>query len=222
MTISRVSSGSAGTDTVSLGTHAQYDLIVGFAYREGSAAAATVPSGWHPFRTQGGSSNSIIGAFKWAESSSETFGTWTNATEVAYSVYRSDTYVMTFGASSSTNAASTTTWNYPVLPTTQMFSANISWVVGCIGIGDNSGPNNSDTPPSGMTNRTTANNGTSAISLHDTNGAVTGWASTNVTGTNASKYASCVVEVTESTLLIPSGGSAGIKTMRQMSGGMSA
>ena len=81
--------GSAtGTTSATLPAHQAGDLIIGFAFRDGSTTAPTRPSGWTTIDTATGILCSGALAYKVAASSSETTGTWTNAISVIFLVYR--------------------------------------------------------------------------------------------------------------------------------------
>jgi hypothetical protein len=116
------------------------------------------------------------------ESNSEVFGTWTNVTSVGYLIYRSSNIIyptrpgvvnnLQDGAS---GPLSTNTVAYAV----QTLLRN-SWVVGVGGI--RTIDTDINTPPAGMVNRV-SRVGASAghLVMHDTDGEVASWATTNVT-----------------------------------------
>lgn len=170
---------ASGTTSATLPTHATGDLIVCFGYRD-AATAFTVPAGWTQLDLQQGGALSHWGGlfYKVAASSSETSGTWTNASQVLFHVYTG----AEVGAWSR-NTGTTLTFNFAAL--TFNVGDGTSWAAGFVGY------RNSDTtlesPPTGMTNRSNQVTATpsSESAGHDTNGGVTGWASTNqtVTGT---------------------------------------
>ena len=170
---------ASGTDSATLPAHAAGNLIVCFAYRD-AATSFTVPGGWTELdRQQGGALSHWGGLFyKVAASSSETSGTWTNASQVLFHVYTG----AEVGAWSR-NTGTTLTFNFAAL--TFNVGDGTSWAAGFVGY------RNSDTtlesPPTGMTNRSNQVTVTpsSESAGHDTNGGVTGWSSTNqtVTGT---------------------------------------
>ena len=88
MAISRVSSATANTTSVSIGTHAAGDTIIIAGYRDGNNAGPTIPTGWYQLFSGGGNSTGFSVAYKIATSSSETSGTWTSATSLHAIVYR--------------------------------------------------------------------------------------------------------------------------------------
>lgn len=210
-TISRVSSSAAASNTLTPGTHAQYDLLLAFAFRDASNTAPTVPSTtnpWKPIYVLGTGGVSMIAAYKIATNGSQDFGTWTSATEVGLLVYRSSTDILipNFRAMGGANS---TTWTFPAL-NPGLATGGTFWIGGVLGIQDGSGGNlaSADTPPSGMTKVISADNGSSKLVLHDTNGNATAWPATAITGAQISRYVACTVEILESGLAIPAGGSS--------------
>lgn len=89
MTISYVSGNSSTGNTTTMSAHAAGDLLIAFAFRDGNTTSPTVPAGWTTIGAPIGSNVcSWLPAFKIAANSSETTGTWTNATGVSVAVYR--------------------------------------------------------------------------------------------------------------------------------------
>jgi len=84
---------TANSTSVTIPSHEEGDLLVLFVYRSNTTAATkptaggTVPD-WQVADTSSGSSASLIVAYAFAESSSTTTGTWTNATTMAVCVLR--------------------------------------------------------------------------------------------------------------------------------------
>lgn len=83
--------------TVTLPTHQAGDLIGIAAYRNSNtiaskpAASGTVPTWWDVDPKTGANTNSLRTAFAIATAANHTSGTWTNATDMAAFVVRSDT-----------------------------------------------------------------------------------------------------------------------------------
>lgn len=194
MAISFIGAQGAAATTVTIPTHQIGDLILIFAYRDGSNTAPTTPAAggtvptWNLIGSSGGNTNSSN--FRWAKATATTTtsGTWTNATELICLVYRK----ASIGASVGGSGAATTTVNYPALTLNRTDGS--SWVVGVAG---HRTANNVDLAPGAMVNR--ASSGTEAAG-HDTNGGVTTWASTNVTVNASSAYRSWVVELEDTEL----------------------
>jgi surface protein len=79
-----------GTTSATLPAHQAGDLILAFAFRDGSTTLPTQPSGigWQQLSTRTTTSAAARADYKVATSSSETTGTWTNASTVIFLVYR--------------------------------------------------------------------------------------------------------------------------------------
>lgn len=187
--------GNAGT-TVTIPTHQSGDLILLFAYRDGSTTAPTTPTAggtvptWTLIGSTGGNLNSSNFRYAVATGSTTTSGTWTNATELICLVYRGTRVV---GASAGGGAASTSI-AYPAL--TLQRTDNSSWVVGVAG---HRSATNVQVAPTGMTNRVFT--GTEAAG-HDTNGTVSSWSQQTVTVDANSGWRSWTVELRDATVVV--------------------
>lgn len=179
----------------SMPSHIQYDTIVMVAFRDGNATPPTLPAGWLSLGTEAGTTCSATLGFKYAASNSETSGTWTNATGLMCYVIRGGG-LLSVGAA---QQASSATVNYPALVLTNTHGG--SWVVG---FGMHRSINASmATPPTGMVNRFALEGTLSDMAIHDTNGGVTSWASTNVVTTEtASGYIGITLEITDPSYVI--------------------
>lgn len=112
MSISLVSNTQALSNTLTPGTHAAGDLLLAFAANDNSITVPTLPSGWVGLGSVG---NSLIGlrfAYKYAQSSSETFGTFTNADHVSLTVWRGSANTIVTPWHVSTNGATSTTMTW--------------------------------------------------------------------------------------------------------------
>lgn len=189
MTVSYVSSSAVEANSITLPTHQAGDLIVIYAAAN-PQATITIPSGWIVVSSrQNSASLSSIVAFRIAASSSETSGTWTNATHMCVGVYRdTDNYLVVNGANEAA-ANPTTTINYPALPISgagPVMTTN-NWVAAFGMASLNS--TDFETAPSGMTNRTSlAGASVGEIVLHDTNGTVVSWTATTRTNSGSVSY----------------------------------
>ena len=196
MTVSFVGAQGAAATTVTIPAHQVGDLILIFAYRDGSNTVPTAPTAggtvptWTQIGSSGGNTNSSRFHHATATATNTTSGTWTNATELICLVYRG----ATVGASVGGSGAATTTVNYPALSLQR--ADNTSWVVGVAG---HRTATNVELAPGAMVNR--ASSGTEAAG-HDTNATVTTWASTNVTVNASSAYRSWVVELRDKTVVL--------------------
>lgn len=218
MAISRVGSGSAQANTIAIPTHQIGDLIVVTANRNNSTPA-TVPSGWVNLGASGGSGVSNATGWKIAKTTTETSGTWTNASAIHVAVYRADTGLLAVGtAIAGTNAASATV-TYPALSTYR------------IGLLDNwfyatafqlNSANSLETAPTGMANiNVESSAGVWKSVTHDTNASqLSNWPATSVTVTTSARYITLVAQIFE--FDGPDfGGGGGIFFRPGLSGGMS-
>ena len=183
---------ATGTTSATLPAHVAGDLIVAFAFRDGSNTVPTLPAGWTDHANSGANTCSARVAYKYAASSSETSGTWTSATSVIFAVYRSTNAIL-LGAVAVGGAASTTV-NYPAL--TLQDTSGSSWVAAFSG--HRSVDTNLQNAPTGMTARSTVVDATDEAAGFDTNGGVTSWTSQNVSVAGTSSgWRSYVVEIRE-------------------------
>jgi surface protein len=168
--ITYVGAAEGGT-SATLPTHAAGDLILGFAFRSGSTVATTLPSGWTSIATGAANSTYAEIAFKVATSSSETTGTWTNATRVVFLVYRNVEIANITGTTlRSTDTGSSTTVSYNAVSAWR----DLAWTVAFMG---HRSTNNSAGTPTGLTARSSTN--TSARMLGaDSTAITTTWATT--------------------------------------------
>ncbi|MDR6826480.1 hypothetical protein J2X48_000716 [Bosea sp. BE271] len=184
-----------GTTTATIPSHVSGDLLIAFAFRDGSTTQPTLPAGWTSIRTQAGTTCCGRWAWKRAASSSETSGTWTNASALEIAVYSG---VDRVGASASqAGTVATVTW-----PALSMEFGN-SWVLASAG--HRSVNTTLETPPTGLTFRDGRVDATAEAAAFDTDGLVTSFGSVarNVGGT-ASGWVAGSVE------LVPQwGGAAG-------------
>ena len=174
---------ATGTTSATLPAHAAGDVLLAFAHRDGNTTAPSLPAGWTDLGSGGANVNSSRIGYKVAASSSETSGTWTNATGLVVLVYRGCVAADPIGAVVAGGSSSLIV-AYPAL--TLENSTGSSWVVGVAGhrsvdiVGLNG-------PPSGLTNRAYLQDATATLVGHDTAAGVSSWAgaSDTVTGTSA-------------------------------------
>lgn len=199
MPISYIGS-ATGTTSATLPSHEAGDLILAFAYRDGSTTVPTQPSGvnWSSVATaNNGNTNSSRLGYKIAQSSSETTGTWTNATSVIFAVYRGVKQSTPLGVNAGTNDSSSTI-SFPALSLS--VTNGSSWVVGFAG--HRSTNVAIDTAPSSMINRNSVSDATDEAAIHDTDGGVTSWsAETASVGGTSSGWSARTVEILEGPLV---------------------
>lgn len=181
--IEYISSAATEGTTISMPTHQTGDLLVMVAGRDDSTTAPSVPGGWSQpsSPTNTGTSTAMTVAYKFAASSSETSGTWTNAGALAAHVLRGANTTTPLIKHSGNNGTGTTV---------DYAGATMTWPGESWGLRSaiHSSTNTAlNTVPSGYTNR--ANNSTPSvmeIATHDTNGAASSivFGSTSVGGTS--------------------------------------
>lgn len=204
--------GIAGTgSSVSIPTHAVDDLMIGFAFRAGNSTPPTIPAGWTTISTgDDGNNNSHSVAYKLATSTSDSSGTWTNASQMSVVVYRDVETADPIGAFAF-NFANTTSVTYG----TVSMERSGDWIVGFGGIANSTQA--LETPPSGMTNRTTFSGGGREIAVHDTNGPVSSFSDAVTTIASANRWSTVTVEIRG--ILVPISGTVNVTEAADTTGG---
>lgn len=187
----------AGTSITTMPTHAAGDLLLMFAFRNGSTTAPTAPAGWTVIDSGtggGGSSCSSTLAYKVAASSSETSGTWTNGTHLALHVYRGQRISAPIGGFSINNAASGTSVSWAAVTLT--VADGSSWLVPFVGHRSNLSNSAAATTANGGTRRSVINITNGSAVGYDSNGGVSsaGTDSATITATS-SNYTARAVEI---------------------------
>jgi hypothetical protein len=100
-----ISGAQVNATSATLGAHDTGDLLIAVAFRNGSSSPPTAPAGWTTIQTAGSSDGSIRVAYKFAASSSEVSGVWTNASRISILAFRG---VSAIGSSNSYTLASDT------------------------------------------------------------------------------------------------------------------
>jgi hypothetical protein len=153
-----------GATLTTMPTHQAGDLLLGWAYRDNSLTSPTLPAGWTNILSGGGGNgNSRRCANKIATSSSETSGTWTNATGLVILVYRNAG--LTDNTRQVSGTGNSSTLNYAAL-TLQAVDGS-SWIVRFAG--HNTATNLLTNTPAGYTARAGVATDVRGI---DSNGAV--------------------------------------------------
>jgi len=190
-----VGTNTATGTTVTIPAHQPGDLLVICAGRAASATAPTMPITWIAPATGNKAGTSVSGriGYKWASSTSDVSGTWTNATQLDVHVYRPTSGNTAAVGNIAWSSSSNNTVNYPAL--TMMDGSGASWVAGFAFVSN--GTETVNVAPSGMTNETSLVNGsTSWIAGHDTESGVASWSSTNATTTGtAGNSVSATIEI---------------------------
>lgn len=184
--------------TVTIPTHRAGDLIVIFAYRDGSNTAPSLPTGYTNIATGGANTNSSRAGYKIALSSGETSGTWTNATHCVAYVIRQFDNINPIGNSLRSSGASTTVTYGAVSPLKDQDGKSL--MIGFAG--HRSVDTNLQTAPTGMTNNVNFVNATSEVSGHS--GYSADWPSTNVAVAGTSSgWETIVIEIRDPKFVAP-------------------
>jgi hypothetical protein len=181
----------ATTITIPAG-HQAGDLLLIWSFRDGSTTNPSIPAGWRNLtNTLDTTLGSASCGWKWAASSSETSGTWTNANHLCVVAFRGMDSTSPLGAISTSNGVSTTvTYNAVTLKDT----SSLSWVLAFAS--HRSTDTNLQTPPTDMTNVINLADATCETSFHRHALRGTNWASTNVSVAGTSSgWCSLVVEL---------------------------
>jgi surface protein len=170
-TISFIGS-ATGTNSATVPAHNSGDILVVFAFRDGSTTAPTLPSGWTNINNAGANTSAQRNGFRISDGTITTTGTWTNATSVIVLVYRG---VGQVSANATASTAASTTVNYP---------ANGTWVglSRLVAVaGHRSIDTALDTPPGSLTLRANVLDATDhAVAFDSNNSNEPAWASTDV------------------------------------------
>lgn len=184
---------ATGTTSVTMPTHKAGDLLVAFAYRDGSNTLPTLGSGWTSIQAPtGANTNSARLAYIVATGTSHSPGTWTSTTSLIIAAYRPRPGLTLSVGASTTSTGTATSISYPTFAF-QDTSGN-SWGVA---FGGHRSTNTTvENPPTGMIYRGGVVDATDEAAMFDTNGGVTGWAGTTVAlGGTASGWVSMVMEI---------------------------
>ena len=180
---------ASGVSSAGLPAHQAGDLLLAFAYRDGSTSAPSAPSGWTTISSASGSnSNSARLAYKFATTDAESSGSWSNATSLIVHLYRG---VIEIGAHSFATGSGTLV-TYPALPL--QADDGSSWVAAFAG--HRSTNTALESEPAGLTLRESVVDSTDEACGFDTNGGVSQWGAQQVSvGGTASGWFSRVVEL---------------------------
>jgi hypothetical protein len=221
MAISRVGFTSALSDSIAIPSHQAGDIIV-ISVGRNNTTPATIPSGWITQVSTGSSgvSNAIV--WKMAKSSSETSGTFTNASVLQCAVYRGDAGVLAISAAASGQAGNSTSIQYPALANGLAYRAGFidNWHIG-VAFQLNSA-NSLETAPTNMANvMVDSSSGVWKAAFHDGQ-LLSSWTASTVTVTTSAQYVARVIQLFEfDGPAFGGGGGGGIFFRPGMSGGMS-
>lgn len=108
MSITLVSNVQALNNTATPSTHATGDLLLVCAANDGAVTIPTLPSGWVNLSEVLNNNIGLRFGYKYAQSASETFGTWTNADHVSMTVWRGSANTIVWPWLISTSGATST------------------------------------------------------------------------------------------------------------------
>jgi hypothetical protein len=198
-------------------------MIFIFAGRT-STTPATVPSGWVQTGSTGANGASVTSGWKIAKSSSETSGTWTNASVLFCAVYRADTGILAFSTVAGGANTTGTSVQFNTITSGLAYRDGTldNWYIG-IAMQLNS-TNSLETAPSGMTNvAVESSSGVWKAVLHDTNASqLSNWVSAATTVTTAAASSTRVYQLFEFDGPSFGGGGGGLILPRSMNGGYAA
>ena len=180
--------GATGVDSAVLPAHAIGDLIVCFAFRDGSATPPTIPAAFTDLRSSGSGAVSQATAYRVATVTNTASGTWTNASAVVFVIYRNATLGSGFADQGGVDS--------PVIysPLTPSIPNGSSLILGFAGHA--AGDTSLQTPPTGMVNRQTVAHASDEAAAHESSAGRYAWPSTNVAvGGSAGGWISNVVEL---------------------------
>jgi hypothetical protein len=190
LTITFRSAHSANAAVVSITQPAANDLIIVWAYNNGSTTVPSLPTGGGYTSLQtaspGGSANALRMGWKSAAGTETDTGTWTNATNISCEIYRAGG-TATAGASN-IGTGNSATLAYPSL--TLQTADGSSWVAGgCGAKGATAGMNGTMT--------VLANNRTNQtiINALDSGSGVTAYAGENLVVTGNGRFIAATVEI---------------------------
>lgn len=220
--ISYVASGSVNGASITVPASNVGDFVLVSVFRHNSNTAATEPtiasvagsSLVNRIVGSGNNTSSLVNYCFYADGASRAL-TFTNATQIAYAIYRSSTGIVTYGGVQISSPATATTFAYS--GTTGNRASGNTWTVG-VGAGRSIGIDD-EVPPTGMVNRTNTE-GVSAgsLSIHDTNGDAAAWTSEIVTNTGDTSLVTKTQTIQLYELVIPSSGGGAVG--RRINGGL--
>lgn len=190
MAIQFVSSASSNTNTITMPTHQAGDMLIMFAYKFNPGPVT--PSGWSDVAVTPETYAKV--SYKIATSSSETSGTWTNATTLICMVYRG---VYGIGRAGYIAGDTSTTMTFPG-PMSLVNTDGTSWVA-MFGAIENYSLTWPATTAGGRARRQLhAPGGTNReAAVYDTNGGVASWSADSISLGSVSQKYSFSVELLE-------------------------
>ncbi len=222
MTISLQGSADANATSVAIPTHAVNDTLLFLVFRDNSTASPAIPSDCVVLYQQAvGGAGYLITAYKIAKTTTETSGTWTNASHVLVTVFRPDANSLALPEYLSTQSATSATVTFAAQATgTLRTNAEDLAVVGFVA--QRNSANDLTQPPGTMVNiRSGGNGSTYQVAANWDDARTTAWASANITVATSALYRTAVIGLSQVTFT-SSGGGGGLLLPRAFNGGYSA
>lgn len=184
------------------------DLMLCHAYRDAVSGAPTKPSGWVTLYTVAAATGSYMVAYKYAQSSSDTFGTWTNATHLTATVWRGAANTIVFPSYTSANSTTNTAMNWAAQPVGSFTTDAEDVALFAYGVNRNT-TNNLAQTLGALTNLFDEGNGSTfqACGKYQL-GRSTIWASTSITLATSSLWRTVMISLVEQTVYGIGGGGA--------------
>lgn len=186
--------GVTGTTSATIPTHIKDDIILAFAYRSNSTTAPTVPGGWTTITSQSASTTSFVCAWIRASAPGTASGTWTNATNIVFEVYRGCSRFYSPIGTFAVDTASSTTASYPTI-TPFIDNGGVTWQLPwVVGFGASAVSTNIQNAPTGLTVRHNATT-TGEITALDSNGETDVWSAQTVALGSTARWQTITLEL---------------------------
>ena len=219
MSIILVDSADANANSVAIPTHAVNDTLLFLVYRDNSTVSPTIPSDCVVLYQQAvGAAGYLVTAFKIAKTTSETSGTWTNASHVLVTVFRPDANSLALPEYLSTQSATSATVTFAAQATgTLRTNAEDLAVVGFVA--QRNSANDLTQAPGAMVNiRSGGNGSTYQVAANWDDSRTTAWASANITVATSALYRTAVIGLSQVTFT--ASGAGGLILPRGFKGGL--
>ena len=207
MTISLQGSADANANSVAIPSHAINDTLLFLVYRDATTTPPAIPSDCVVLYQQaGGGAGYLIAAYKVAKTTSETSGTWTNASHVLVTVFRPSANSLAIPEYLSTQSATsaTVTFNAQATGTLRNNAEDLA-VVGLVA--QRNSANNLAQAPGAMTNiRSGGNGSTYQVAANWEASRTAAWASANITVATSALYRTTVIGLSQVTFTSSGGG----------------
>ncbi len=218
MTISYVSEASAASTSVTIGTHAVNDIITIVAYNDASATIPTLPSGWVNLYTLTATIGWRVG-YRIATTTSETSGTWTNASGLICLVHRptSGNLVLPAMATASSGTATNVTYGASAASIDRTNAAD-RWFIALAST--RTADSNIQNAPTSFTARSNLVGSTWEMAAHDSNGTLGSYGGGTVSaGGTSALFRTLLIQLFETPFTSTGGGGGGLLLPRCQTGG---